>query len=283
MIYIRPKHEVIADVLRRMDRKLLQDSKCFFAGGTAIVLRYGEYRDSLDVDFLCYSQEGYRNLRTAITERGPHALFPKDVEIARDHKADGYGVRMFLLPQGQKIKFEIVKEGNIDVTGTLDPNLGVPVLDAVSMFATKFLANADRWADRETAYRDAIDLGMLVKHHNGILKEGFSKAVRAYGVPTIERGLVGALNKLAEPENMHYAAKALGMTIDDVEVAANALKLQVCKMFPKAEIVGRPNPLQEAKVSRSGLVLTEQPKPRPRPTRVIEDNDTPYTPPGMKR
>jgi hypothetical protein len=285
MTYIRPEHEVIADVLRRMDHKLLQDNKCFFGGGTAIVLRYGEYRQSLDVDFLCYSQEGYRELRTAITRGGPHALIPNDVEIAREHKTDGYGIRMFLRHQGQPIKFEIVKEGNIDVTGAIDPNLGVPILDATSMFATKLLANADRWADRSTACRDAIDLGMLIHHHNEILPEALGKAIKAYGEPTLGRGLIGAVNKLSDKETMRFVAQTLDMTVEDVEVAANALRLQVCKLLPKADIVGRPVPPQEARVDRSDLMITQRPNPRPKTSRATKDNDSShtYTPPGMKR
>ena len=285
MTYIRPEHEVIADVLRRMNHKILQDNKCFFGGGTAIVLRYGEYRQSLDVDFLCYSQEGYRALRTAVTTGGPHALIPNDIEIAREHKTDGYGIRMFLRHRGQPIKFEIVKEGNIDISGAVDANLGVPVLDPVSMFATKLLANADRWADRSTAYRDAIDLGMLVKNHKAIPKESLEKALKAYGEPTIAWGLVGAVNKLSEKENMRYAAEALDMTVDAVETAANALRRQACKLLPKADIVGRPGPPQEARVDRSDLVIAQRPNPRPNPSKATENNDQSYTynPPGMRR
>lgn len=240
MAYIRSEHEVIADVLRRMNHDFLLENSCFFGGGTAIVLRYGEYRKSLDVDFLCYSQEGYRALRTAVTTGGPHALIPDDVEIAREHRTDGYGIRMFLRYKGQTIKFEIIKEGHIDITGEVDRDLRVPVLDATSMFATKLLANADRWKDRATAYRDAIDLGMLIVHHNTIPKEALDKAVAAYGTADIERGLAGAVNKLHEKENVRYVAEAMDMTVDAVETASSALRTVACKLYPKTDIAGRP-------------------------------------------
>lgn len=42
-----------------MDATLLESSRCYFGGGTAIVLMYGEYRLSLDVDFLCSDVDGY--------------------------------------------------------------------------------------------------------------------------------------------------------------------------------------------------------------------------------
>lgn len=36
----------IASVLEALDAGLLADSRCYFGGGTAIALRYGEYRES---------------------------------------------------------------------------------------------------------------------------------------------------------------------------------------------------------------------------------------------
>ncbi len=239
MTYLRPEHVVIADLLRRMNHALLQSTRCFFGGGTAIVLLYGEYRRSLDVDFLCFDQNGYRELRTAVTKNGVQAFFPEDVESVREPRADGYGIRMFLRYRGQSIKFEIVREGNIEVSGAINPELGVPVLDPVSMFATKLLANADRWTDRATAYRDAIDLGMLVLHHNTIPQEALNRAFKAYGQPTIARGLAGAVNILHDHDTMRFAAQALGMSITAVETAARALRLQALQILPDSEITGR--------------------------------------------
>src|SRR5690606_19823155 len=132
-----------------------------------------------------------------------------DVEIAREPMKDQYGIRMFLRHQGQSIKFEIVKEGHIDVTGFTHPDLGVPVLDLTSMFATKLLANADRWRDKATAYRDAVDLGMLIVNQGTMPKEAIERAIQAYGAPDIERGLVNALNKLHEKQTVRYVAQTL--------------------------------------------------------------------------
>lgn len=223
-----------------MDHKILLENRCYFGGGTAIVLLYGEYRKSLDVDFLCYSQDGYRALRTAVTTGGPYALIPGDVEIAREHRTDGYCIRMFLRHRSQTIKFEVIKEGHIEGTGGVDPELGIPVLDLTSMFATKLPANADRWKDKATAYRDAIDLGMLIVHNNSIPEVALEKAISAYGAVDIECGLVGVVNKLHKREIVHYVAEMMDMTVDTVETAANALRTVTCKMYPDAKIAGRP-------------------------------------------
>ena len=48
----RPHHQRIAQVLCALNAPLLRDNHCLFGGGTAIALRYGEYRESVDIDFL---------------------------------------------------------------------------------------------------------------------------------------------------------------------------------------------------------------------------------------
>lgn len=54
-------------------------------------------------------------------------------------------------------------EGRISISGALDPQLGVPVLDRVDMYAEKLLANADRALNRSQMGRDLIDLAMMIK------------------------------------------------------------------------------------------------------------------------
>lgn len=46
---------------------LLRERQCLFGGGTAIALRHGEYRESVDVDFLVSELEHYRELRSELT------------------------------------------------------------------------------------------------------------------------------------------------------------------------------------------------------------------------
>ncbi|WP_437298513.1 nucleotidyl transferase AbiEii/AbiGii toxin family protein [Sorangium sp. So ce426] len=70
----RDEHRRILDLLTSLDAALLRQSECWFAGGTAISLRCDEFRISRDVDFLCASREGYRQLRQRVygrPRRGP--------------------------------------------------------------------------------------------------------------------------------------------------------------------------------------------------------------------
>jgi hypothetical protein len=51
-MFKRPHHQRIARVLAALDADLLHRHACWFGGGTCIALKQGEYRESVDIDFL---------------------------------------------------------------------------------------------------------------------------------------------------------------------------------------------------------------------------------------
>ncbi|TAK92401.1 MAG: hypothetical protein EPO06_00895 [Burkholderiaceae bacterium] len=180
-MFKRPHHQRIHTLLRNLDSDLLTQCQCYFAGGTAIVLLLDEYRESVDVDFLCASSAGYRQLRSLVFDRGLTALMRKPVKLLRDVRADRYGIRTFVEVDHVPIKFEIVQEGRIALEGNLDPQLGVPVLSRSDMYAEKLLANADRYNDIATASRDIIDLAMMINQWGPIPQAAWQKVRQAYG------------------------------------------------------------------------------------------------------
>ncbi len=60
----RPEHRAIITALRSMNVPLLRRCRCWFGGGTAIVLAIGEYRLSKDMNFRCADVDGYRQVRS---------------------------------------------------------------------------------------------------------------------------------------------------------------------------------------------------------------------------
>lgn len=62
-MFERPHHRRIAQILLALDAQHLRDRHCLFGGGTAMALRYGEYRESVDIDFLVSDVASYRELR----------------------------------------------------------------------------------------------------------------------------------------------------------------------------------------------------------------------------
>lgn len=210
--YRLPEHARIARLLRSLDSSFLTNSSCWFAGGTAIVMKQGEYRMSLDVDFLCSSQDGYRALRQAVTARGSEGIFASPVKQLRDFRCDRYGLRTALEFEGQPVKFEIVREGRIEVSGAFDAVLGCPLLSLSDQFAEKLLANSDRCKDPSTCYRDALDLGILILRHGGTIPgPALAKAEAAYGTD-IRRDTRWVVDQLAErPTELDRAAGVLQM------------------------------------------------------------------------
>lgn len=180
-MFDRPHHQRIARFLASLNADFLAQSGCYFGGGTAIVLSLNEYRESVDVDFLCSSIDGYRVLRNTITNASLGDILSQPVELARDVRADRYGIRTFVRVDGMPIRFEIVSERRIDIAGAIDPVFGVPTLSREDMYAEKLLANADRCGDVSVASRDAIDLAMLIEHWGNVPEKAWVKARRAYG------------------------------------------------------------------------------------------------------
>lgn len=57
-MFKRDHHNKILKVLHAMNSDILAKSGAYFGGGTAIALQLDEYRESVDIDFLCDTTEG---------------------------------------------------------------------------------------------------------------------------------------------------------------------------------------------------------------------------------
>ena len=184
-MFNRPHHQRIAKVLDSLDADLLKQHHCLFAGGTAIALGYGEYRESVDIDFLVSDLASYRYLRNSVREQGLQALM-KSTDAGQlqtsDIRSDQYGIRTKVFVEGKPIKFEIVLEGRIGLAkpGKKDSILGVATLTLIDMAASKLLANSDRGLDIGVHCRDVIDLAMLNLSKPEFI-EATTKSKAAYG------------------------------------------------------------------------------------------------------
>ena len=129
--FLIPEHQAVAAALRAMDHDLLMTNRCWFAGGTEIVLDLGEYRLSKDVDFLCADADGYREMRSLAATGGASALFGPSVREERTFRSDQYGIRGIVSADGIPLRFEIVREARISLEGRPDPGLGVHIVASV--------------------------------------------------------------------------------------------------------------------------------------------------------
>jgi len=198
----RPHHQRIAHVLQALDAPLLRAHACWFGGGTAIALLYGEYRESVDIDFLVSDLGHYRALRQALT--GPRGLGflvregAPPLEQAAEVRADQYGIRGRVAMDGQRIKFEIVLEGRMALAlpGEEDQVCGVATLRPLDLAASKLLANSDRWPDDGVFSRDLIDLAMM-RPPLRLLRQAAAKAEGAYG-DAVLRDLGRAIERMQQ-------------------------------------------------------------------------------------
>lgn len=199
-MFERPHHQRIGRVLSALDGDLLRAANCLFGGGTAMALRFGEYRESVDMDFLVSDLEHYRGLRQLLTgEAGFDGLLRPAGErfrLAREVRADQYGIRTVVLVDDLPIKFEIVLEGRIEIetASRKDQVWGVSTLTPLDMATSKLLANADRWSDDSVFSRDVIDLAMM-NPSLPLLRKALLKAQGAYG-DAIARDLERAIERL---------------------------------------------------------------------------------------
>ena len=215
-LFEREHHRRIAAVLAALDVDVLAAHACWFGGGTAMALRYGEYRESADIDFLVSDLAGYRTLRQLLTgPAGLGALVKAGSQLtpARELRADQYGLRTLVREGGVAIKFEIVLEARIafDLPGPADAIAGVLGLTPLDLAAGKLLALADRWRDDSVFSRDLIDLAMM-QPAKPMLRAAVMKAATAYG-DSVESSLASAVQDLRErPHRLDACMGAMQMT-----------------------------------------------------------------------
>lgn len=232
-MFEREHHRRIAMVLQGLDPGVLARHHCLFGGGTAIALRYGEYRESVDVDFLVSDAQGYRALRQLLT--GPDGLQPLAragvaLEQSREVRADQYGIRTLVTLGEAAIKFEIVREARIELEppGPQDLVCGIATLTPLDLAASKLLANADRWMDGAVYCRDLIDLAMMAPAP-GLLRAALAKAEAAYG-PSVKADLSKAIAFLRErPLRLEECMRAMRM-----ETVSRALLWQRIRNLERA-------------------------------------------------
>lgn len=223
-MFDRPHHQRILKLLHALDGDFLERSGAFFGGGTAAVLALGEYRESLDVDFVCSSQEGYRALRSAVFSGGGGLgeIAKTPLALRRDVRADQYGVRAVVDIDGVPIKFEIIREARIEVSGVMNRRLQVPVLHRDDMKAEKLLANADRGYDLSTKSRDIIDLAMMIDGWGPVSPRVWALTDAAYG-PEVRKQFEASVQRVCDKRYLAECLAAMKMDASHMQTVRTAL------------------------------------------------------------
>lgn len=230
-MFTRPHHQRIAHVLASLDGQMLRQYHCLFGGGTCIALRYGEFRESVDIDFLVSDLAGYRELRQRLSgASGIQSILRADappLQTRTEIRADQYGIRTQVLMDGQAIKFEIVQEARISFEPPQpdDEICGISSLSELDLAASKLLANSDRQADPGVFSRDLIDLAMM-RLSKAVASQALAKAEAAYGTSVL-RDFSKAIERMqTQPEWLPRCLQAMAITLPSALVWQNIKTLQ---------------------------------------------------------
>ena len=212
--------------MEALDADLLVKARCLFGGGTAIALSCDEFRESIDMDFICASIDGYRELRNAVGANDLGRLATRPLPMARAPRVDQYGVRCAVLVDNIPVKFEVVFEGRIELSPPLpDERIwGVWTLSHTDRVATKLMANADRWADDSVMSRDMIDLSML-STDGSLDPQGLAKAERAYGQSVASAFQKAKPHLLERDKRLRTCMAALKIEIPEAQLRARLQRL----------------------------------------------------------
>lgn len=230
-MFKRDHHKIIAFILQNLKAPLLKARQCYFGGGTAIVLKNDEYRESVDIDFLISCDQGYRDLRQLVKmDDSLLGLFEEsaaEVIGFKNLRVDQYGIRSLLQVMDQSIKFEIVHEGRVqfEKPGANDVICDITTLSDLDLLTSKILANSDRWADRGVFSRDIIDLAMMEPEKKLFMKS-FKKASEAYG-NSAGQDLQKAIHSIREnPDYLARCCEVLAMYQPPAEVWQKMRRLE---------------------------------------------------------
>ena len=225
-MFERAHHQLIEKLLNCFDLDFLAGANCYFGGGTAIVLALGEYRESVDVDFLCACKLGYRALRNTVTPQSLGNLLLKPVKHLREVRCDLYGIRTFLEIDGTPIKVKFISEGRIELSAECQTICGVPTLSTVDMFAEKLLANTDRGLDKSIFSRDMIDLAMMITAWGTIPPLAWNKVRAAYGA-SVDNAFRNSATMLLDRIYLADCLQRLHMDADLLEGIQTAVWSQI--------------------------------------------------------
>lgn len=213
MNFKRKHHKAIANILSKFNAGYLQQHNILFGGGTRIALELDEYRESIDIDFLCVGAGSFRAVRSQVLSNSLGELLSANEKLifTREIRADRDAVRTFIGGFEHPIKLEFIHFDHSALQRDNRQIFPVPCIDKNSCLLTKLLANADRYSSADK--KDIIDLCMMVHNWGDIPKGVWEKADSEYGLAVVKSGLQQALQDFKEhPDQVvSIATKVLGM------------------------------------------------------------------------
>jgi Nucleotidyl transferase AbiEii toxin, Type IV TA system len=219
-------HQKIEKILLALDAEKLKKAECFLGAGTAISLTLDEYSESVDIDFLCASAQGYSFLRTLVNDDGLDFIFSREKKYKGCVTSNRHGMRAVIDVEDTPVKIEFFIEGRMPISSGGETLCGVPILSRVDLYAEKLLANADRFSDKSVLSRDAIDLAMMISCWGPVPQESIEKTKSVYGAD-IENSLDKARKLLSDGEYLEHCLVSMKMDLDLANTIRSALDIDL--------------------------------------------------------
>ncbi|ATZ74429.1 hypothetical protein CWC33_12295 [Idiomarina sp. X4] len=212
--YTLEHHKLIESALTKFNADFFCEHRIIFGGGTRIALELDEYRESVDIDFLCPNKNSYRAVRQSVTNLNLNILVNQEFDYPREIRADRDAVRTVIKYKGQLIKLEFISFADYDLSFEFDEDkFPVPFLDQQSCYYTKLLANSDR--KLQQPFKDIFDLLAMYRVWGKIPNKSIDLAEGHYGAKVIIPDLLKSLHDIVEkPDKYFLAAKNVHMKDD---------------------------------------------------------------------
>ncbi|NOI30540.1 nucleotidyl transferase AbiEii/AbiGii toxin family protein [Vibrio coralliilyticus] len=226
--YSLQHHKIIESALNNFDADFFCANNIIFGGGTRIALELDEYRESIDIDFLCPNKDSYRAVRGTVDNIQLNELVNIEFEYAREIRSDRDAVRTVIKHADTYIKLEFVSFADYDLAFDFDKDrFPVPFLDKQSCFYTKLLANSDR--KLQEPYKDIFDILAMYAAWGKIPEQAIESAEEYYSRRAIIPDLIRALQDIVDNEDKYFRAA------NNVKMKANwaedIIKVQAPKLL----------------------------------------------------
>jgi len=194
---------MIASALTKFNADFFRRNNISFGGGSRIALEIDEYRESVDIDFICPDKDSYRAVREQVTGVSLGELVSEEFEYLKEIRTDRYAVRTFIRIDDTNIKLEIISCDEYRLSSDNNPELfPLPYLSRESCFITKLLANADRALI--PPYKDIFDLVAMYIKWGDIPRCAWEEAERQLG-SVAKRELIKALRHIMSEPKLYFS------------------------------------------------------------------------------
>ncbi|TMS80556.1 nucleotidyl transferase AbiEii/AbiGii toxin family protein [Pseudoalteromonas sp. S554] len=179
MNFKRQHHIKIQKLLNCFNSEYLEKNNILFGGGTRISLELNEFRESIDVDFLCPSLESYKAVRSQVTNVGFGDLLKTKLNLVKEIRINRDAVRAVVLIEDTPIKLELVNINGYNLKPDTNKPFGVPMVNRDGCFLTKALAHSDRQYSPDN--KDMFDILMMSKVWGKPADSVWENCERIYG------------------------------------------------------------------------------------------------------